>query len=747
MTQAKQADLCRVETLAKEHRAGKEPWTDAELESFLNAAESENLQYHASRIIADHIQTLARDNPNAATRITLETKPVLRALAWIRLEQRADFELFLTNLRESGAKAKNVASVERSVNQVLNRVKRDKISHITSNSQLKLVDANLGAPVPEKLLLPIGISITETGVFQEEIDRDGNPIKHKISPTPVLICSRLKDTATGQESTELTWMRDGQWQRHIASRETIADARSIVRLSAFGFPVNSATATDMVEFLGAFEATNETILTPRQVTNRLGWHQVDGEDLFLWGRNLLAGDDQVGVGSTTGEGNPIPPLAFRGDDEGEEQLVVGFTNGGSFEEWRDGIVPVIGFPKAIIAIVGALSTPLLRILNAFSPILSVSSPTSRGKTTVLRLAGSVWGNPDERTLGSVVRTWDSTAVFIERVAGLNNDLPLLLDETSLAKGHNRRMIEKVIYSLSGGQGRGRGSVQGLRTAGAWRTCLLSTGEQPLTSFLQNAGGAHARVLELCGPPFGEGNQAFLVNRIREVVTRNFGHAGPRFVIYLLRNREEWPAFREAYGDAIASCREKTGDSPVAGRMGNSVALLYFTATLASREFSGILPWSIRELHGAISTIWDDVLEGADRSDVAREALSYTLSWAFRNRDRFWEIEADNRDEPHDGWAGRWDRRGSGPVLLSFFPDKLEDLLQKREYSPEAIFAQWREKGWIKTSGNRRRLQMRILGRQVQVIALTQDAANAVGFSERDGPDEIIPSPEQEETQC
>ena len=142
---------------------------------------------------------------------------------------------------------------------------------------------------------------------------------------------------------------------------------------------------------------------------------------------------------------------------------------------------------------------LFTILGCANFIVDWCSPTSTGKTTVLRLGGSCWGIPDERSPSSVLLTWDSTRVFINRASSLLHSLPLILDDTKRCKYPND--ISKTLYDVASGRDRGRGSTKGLRRSGSWHTVLLSSGEAPATSFTQD-GGTRARVLTLWGPPFG-----------------------------------------------------------------------------------------------------------------------------------------------------------------------------------------------------------------------------------------------------
>ena len=61
---------------------------------------------------------------------------------------------------------------------------------------------------------------------------------------------------------------------------------------------------------------------------------------------------------------------------------------------------------------------------------------------------------------------------------LRNDLPLVLDELSVANPYD---VDRIVYTLASGVGKGRAAKDGsLRESHKWRTLILSTGEMRVT---------------------------------------------------------------------------------------------------------------------------------------------------------------------------------------------------------------------------------------------------------------------------
>ena len=118
-----------------------------------------------------------------------------------------------------------------------------------------------------------------------------------------------------------------------------------------------------------------------------------------------------------------------------------------------------------------------------------------GKTALLKAALSVWGNPE-----ALMVSFNATKVGLERRATLFNDLPIGIDEKQVA-GDNQSFIENLVYMLGTGSGKLRGSKNGgTQAVGNWRSIILTTGEEPISTMTSNS-GIVTRALEITGKPF------------------------------------------------------------------------------------------------------------------------------------------------------------------------------------------------------------------------------------------------------
>jgi uncharacterized protein (DUF927 family) len=140
----------------------------------------------------------------------------------------------------------------------------------------------------------------------------------------------------------------------------------------------------------------------------------------------------------------------------------------------------IGNSRLMLAVCAVLAGPLLAILGREGGGLHLVGPSSCGKTTALRLAASVMGDP-----ATTIKTLDATANALESAAALTNDALLILDELGQAAPET---IGTLMYKLASGIGRGRADQRGeARNRKNWRNLFLTTGETDLEAMMRGIG--------------------------------------------------------------------------------------------------------------------------------------------------------------------------------------------------------------------------------------------------------------------
>lgn len=587
------------------------------------------------------------------------------------------------------------------------------------------------APVADGVLVPPGWSLGRQGVT---VEGESQPV----ITTPVVIVDRLVDIESGKESVTVCWQGETEdWTTHTVSRSIIASPRTIIELADYGMPINSINAEDGVAWLADLLDANRHTIPISRMTTHLGW----------------TGDPETCAGFLLGEGcfidrdgNRIDPpqpnssitnLRFFGSDEGDYQLAGSVIQAGTLEGWLAAVKPLNRYPRVQLAVICALCAPLLAVIRAANLILDFAGQTSRGKTSTLRVAASVYGNPDETSSTSFMKNWDATYVWIERALAILRNLPLILDDTQLAL--EKDLVNKVIYMASGGQSRGRASEKGTRRTGGWRTALLSSGEASLQSFSKE-GGAKARIISHLGTPFpGEaGTVIGVIQRVMAAIRENYGQAGVAWIEFIIRERTNWPTWREEHARYRREYEEQANGNVVLGRMAESLAMIRLTARLARQALN--LPW--REVdHAAL--LWPDLVRQAAESDRASEALKWLVSWSLANLSQFQGKRVESGHGPIGELVGVWTGSESQPSdsddeprdaetmnaeafgQIAFVKDKLEELLNAHGFNPDPVIRTWTERNYLEIDAEGRNSCKRTFqGCRVRMYCLTPCAVIA-----------------------
>ena len=575
--------------------------------------------------------------------------------------------------------------------------------------------------LPPGLRCPPGWLLGVAGLQAEVVDREGEVREIDVAPRPLVVTARFKNVADGTTSLRIEWPTSTGWTHRVVPRGTAMDSRALVALAAWDAPVHSDNARHLVRFLTEFEAANAEALPEARVSTAMGW-QGERLDTFLWGRALI----RRGVEARPTAVEDLAPTDLRqGDvyllaDPGVAELAEGFRATGTWEGWLAAVDAARPYPLVWLALYAALVPPLMPFLPTLPNfIVDFAGETSMGKTTTLRFAASAWGCPDERA-GGIVRTWDSTRVWIERAAGALGNLPLLLDDTKRAR--RPEDVGRTLYDLASGSGRGRGSVGGMRDTVRWRTVLLSTGEAPATSFT-NDGGTRARTLGLWGSPFGGADERTVaaVRQLTLQVLQHHGHLGPRAVRWLVEAPEARTLVRQRYAEAAVRWTDAADGHPVATRAAQYVAALEVAERIIHRVLGVPAPESAPLDHA-----WAAVCAAAGEADRASDALREVLSWAGSQQARFWGQPGSGSatNGPPGGWLGAW-VPGDHWTQLALLPTELKGFLARQSFDPEAVLKTWAGRGWLRSEGRHRTRKVAVAGRKLRCVVVLRSACDVV----------------------
>lgn len=652
----------------------------------------------ARAVLADIVERASKDVA------ILHESPIVAALLMLKKHASGEYESLVAKLR--GVKGVRLRALE------------GKIRGAESN--LRLVGQNddevktlahyfpVGSPLPE-LVIPNGYWFTNDATLRFRPQQSPELIAHGA----IIVTGRTEDIDGDGHGVRLSWSRGQGWRHKLVNADVIADARALTALSGSDFPVTSVDSKNQVKFLAQVKADNYHRLPVKRTASRFGWMGEKGKECFLIGNQFITAEGDIVEAAIDERADKwdTAGVVFRGNSIGENQIAEGYRPHGNYGDWVNAVVKASAYPVVMATIYASLATPMLQALGCRNFVVSLDGDTSIGKTSAASAGASCWASPEVDSPGAGMTTWGTTRFAVERRCGVLRGLPLILDETKLAPRErgDQKLIPDVIYMVGTGRATSKGQPGGLRAENLFQTILITTGEIPVVDFSMD-GGTRNRVLEITAAPFGGKSDKIEVevNYLNRAFAANYGHAGPKFVQYLIRNRDRWNKWIDSYRSKIELYVAKATDAGFgtgkAGRLAAYAALISQTAEIAHRALE--LPY---RFYDPLETLWIDLARQANDPLNAEKAFEAVISWCNSHQSRFIGREIDDRNAPSAGWAGKWHRQ-SDEIFI--YPHLVEDLLKSKGFpAAEPILKQWREGGKMRTGKDQLRYTVQVRIRQ------------------------------------
>jgi hypothetical protein len=214
---------------------------------------------------------------------------------------------------------------------------------------------------------------------------------------------------------------------------------------------------------------------------------------------------------------------------------------GALPHWRQAynLLGMPGYDAHMVLSWIAFAAPLIR-LEATPPAMvhAYSQTSSQGKTSVLNMINSVYGDPVSASM-----SWSSnaTANSIQTALSILNGVPMGVDEITRLEPEDQY---RLLYECTQQMGRKRLKQDGsLQESTMTKTMLYSTGNTSLQNIASVAvtqlddTPLQARLveIELVFPPMTPAERSARRTIIESVKT-HFGHAAPVYISYVVRNQ-------------------------------------------------------------------------------------------------------------------------------------------------------------------------------------------------------------------
>lgn len=468
--------------------------------------------------------------------------------------------------------------------------------------------------------------ISDTGVYFHGKDKDGNKQPPKLICSRLLIVAKTRDEKNGEWGCLLEWQDDdGKKHQWAMPLELLEGDGAEVRRELARLGLHISPNLNERNLLSAYIKVWPVEDRVRCI-ERLGWHK----DIFVTPSGSIGPANELTVFQNA---HAIEPT---------------YAESGTTDEWRSSVASLaVGNSRLVFAISAAFAGPLAHIAGEDSGGFHLRGASSSGKSTALKLAASVWGEP-----ATYVRLWRSTINGLEGLAALHNDSLLILDEISQIDPGS---AGDAAYLLANGQGKARATRKGFaKPAQRWRLFFLSAGEESLSAIMARAGkrssaGQEIRLADIeayAGSDMGIfeelnsfPNPANLASTIKEATSKYHGTVGKEWLKQLVSNRAQ---LAEQINETIKQFLAQAMPAKAAGqveRVARRFALVAAAGELATQY--GLTGWTEGETTQAVLKCFLSWLEafGGHGNHEERAILAQTCA--------FFETEGASRFEDFD----------------------------------------------------------------------------------------------------
>ena len=537
--------------------------------------------------------------------------------------------------------------------------------------------------------------VSPNGVYYHAPPTEGE------ATAPKWVCSKLSVLANTRDAKSSEWGRLLEWHdsdnvlhRWAMPMELLQGDGSEIRkeLARLGLTIapDSKGKSHLAAYLQLCPAKDRA-----RCVDQLGWH----------------GDVYVTPSEAIGQSSEA--VVF----QNAYALEPSFSVSGTVDDWRDSVASMAtGNSRLVFPICCAFAGPLLDIAGDDSGGFHLRGGSSSGKSTALKAAASVFGNPIK-----YVRNWRSTSNGLEGLAALHNDGFLVLDELSQI---DPREAGDAAYLLANGQGKARATKYGgAREPQRWRVALLSAGEESLSGLMARAGkkanaGQEIRLADIPADAGalmgafealnGQPSPAALSVAIKEAATKYHGAVGIEWLRCIVEDRKE---IAEKVGQLMSefvNTYVPTGASGQVLRVARRFALVSIAGEFATRY--GLTGWQEGEAITAARKCfmaWLESFGGAGNKEE-RAILSQIRAFFEQHGSSRFQDKNASEEQRVINRAGFFEDCSDGTKIFYVLPESFKnDICQG--YDRKTVCDVLRGAGWIRTSVGKNSVTARLPG--------------------------------------
>lgn len=412
------------------------------------------------------------------------------------------------------------------------------------------------------------------GVYVRTRNSEGDPEERMIYHNDLYVVKRIRDVEAGEGIVvRLHLPKDGVIEftvplTAVTSREEL---RKHMAMRGVAVPKIDEVMNYMTTWVNNLQATSTADVARRQ----FGWTDDDCTSFVIGGKEITATEIK--------DNPPSTPTAG---------LFHAFEPRGTLQEWVDmaNFYAQDKFEMHQYVVGTAFGSPLM----ALTPIACLGlhihcKESGAGKTTAIKVASGVWGQPEELVLNPK----DTNNSAMNRNE-LYQNLPMYIDELTNLHG---KVLSDTVYALSGGRQKNRLSNTGQnveRTRGRpWRLLSVTTGN---TSMIEKISGwkdapqAEAqRMMECKAVKLFTGEKSTTDIHATNSTTV-YGHAGPIYIQYVIQNIGEVQTLLNEVQDRI----DRMADLRAENRFWSAGIACTLTGVIIANRL-GLLDYNVEKL--------------------------------------------------------------------------------------------------------------------------------------------------------
>ena len=358
------------------------------------------------------------------------------------------------------------------------------------------------------------------GVYVRTRDKDGDVEEKEIYRNDIYVVQRIMDFEAGEAIViRLHMPKDGVREFTIAL--TAVTSREEFRKEMAKQGVTLLNIDDLMKYMMAWINQLQDTKMADNAHRQFGW--ADKATSFILGnQKIYANSVEFNPPSASTVGM-FPAFEPRGDFE-EWKKLMEFYNRDGFELHQ--YIVCMGFGSVLMEFIGGIACSALHLHSKESGL---------GKTTALKAASTIWGNPEDLILDD--RDTHHSKMLRSEIL---HSLPLFIDELTNATPED---LSNLAYQFTSGKQRARmvSGANAERPRGEpWSLLAVTTGNTSIIERIQlkkeNPSAEAQRILEVrVDKLFTSPDSKAETDAFGDNLELHYGHAGIKFVQYILQN--------------------------------------------------------------------------------------------------------------------------------------------------------------------------------------------------------------------